>query len=217
MKTYCWIRSFIISLVALGLLATSALAAPTRIEDLAGRVIGPTDIGIMWTTPTPTAGRTLNETDCRTSTVAITDRNWTSRTQLSEAPPASPGTGVNLNISGLALGTRYYIMCKTKDSSGAWSALSNAVVVTTPPTVDWTPILSWTASPDARVTGYRLYEGTQSGSYVTTIECGNTTTCQTGSKPWGPTTYFYVVRAHDDGGVESANSNEVYIQRDLPN
>jgi fibronectin type 3 domain-containing protein len=71
--------------------------------------------------------------------------------------------------------------------------------------------LSWTASPDANVTGYRVYYGTASGKYTQAygsgIAIGNTTSFAVNSLQSG-TTYYFAVTAIDNAGNESAYSNE---------
>ncbi len=68
--------------------------------------------------------------------------------------------------------------------------------------------LAWDPSPDADVTGYRLYWGVQSGTYVGMHDVGGTTTTSAG---WlaDDTTYFFAVTAYNSSGLESDFSNEV--------
>jgi hypothetical protein len=68
--------------------------------------------------------------------------------------------------------------------------------------------LAWDPSPDASVSGYAVYYGTNSGSYQTRNNVGS----QTNSIIQVPTngaTYFFVVTAYTVDGVESLPSNEV--------
>jgi fibronectin type 3 domain-containing protein len=73
-------------------------------------------------------------------------------------------------------------------------------------------VLTWNASPDVGVTGYRVYYSTSSGKYTQAygsgIAAGNTTTFTVSSLPSGYT-YFFAVTAIDAAGQESAYSNEV--------
>ena len=67
--------------------------------------------------------------------------------------------------------------------------------------------LAWDASSDATVIGYRVYYGTTSGVYGSSVDAGN----QTGVAVNGLTngvTYFFVVRAYNALGYISAPSNE---------
>ena len=69
-------------------------------------------------------------------------------------------------------------------------------------------ILTWTPSNSADVAGYKVYRGISSGNYTTVISAGNvigyTDTPGTGS-------WYYVVSAVSNLGVESVVSNEVHI------
>ena len=70
--------------------------------------------------------------------------------------------------------------------------------------------LAWDASPDSRVTGYNLHYGTQSGTYTSTYSVGSTTSATVTGLTEG-STYYFVVRARDAAGTESANSNQASI------
>ena len=70
--------------------------------------------------------------------------------------------------------------------------------------------LSWNASGTPGVVGYNIYRRDPSGSYGSALNSlldGNLTFTDNGVA--AGKTYFYVVRAVDGSGVESANSNEV--------
>jgi hypothetical protein len=67
--------------------------------------------------------------------------------------------------------------------------------------------LAWTASTSPDVAGYKLYRGTSSGNYTTSISVGPPTFYQDSGLATG--TYFYVVTAVSNAGVESIVSNEV--------
>lgn len=68
--------------------------------------------------------------------------------------------------------------------------------------------LTWDASPDASVTGYRLYNGVVSGIYTNSVTVGNSLT-GTISNLFVGTTYYFVATAYTASGVESLPSNEV--------
>ena len=73
-------------------------------------------------------------------------------------------------------------------------------------------VLTWNASPDAGVVGYRIYYGTASGAYGQAygsgIAAGSTTNFTVNSLQSGRT-YYFAVTAIDGAGNESAYSNEV--------
>jgi hypothetical protein len=72
-------------------------------------------------------------------------------------------------------------------------------------------VLTWQASTDSKVTGYKVYYGTSSGSYMQTagqgISAGNNTTYTVSGLPTG-TLYYFAVTAADAAGNESSVSNE---------
>lgn len=67
--------------------------------------------------------------------------------------------------------------------------------------------LAWDASPDASVTGYRVYYGDASGNYTNSAAVGNVTTATFANLVDGATYYFAAV-AFDAAGTESPFSNE---------
>lgn len=77
-----------------------------------------------------------------------------------------------------------------------------------PPTCHAAQItLSWDANTETDIAGYKIYYGSSSGNYETTIDIGNTTTCVLEEAP-ADTTYF-AVKAYNTSGFESDFSDEV--------
>jgi len=109
-------------------------------------------------------------------------------------------------------GQTYYYLVAAVDVAGN-ERQARAARVTTPPVltavVGGADIdLSWTdAQPSAEVAGYRVYWGTEPGSYVWSAEVGPTTThTLTGLTPMVP--YVMAVAVIDGAGNEGAFSNE---------
>ena len=67
--------------------------------------------------------------------------------------------------------------------------------------------VSWTAVPDSSVLGYKLYWGTVSHQYDSTVDVGSTVSYTVSGLRQG-TTYFFAVSAYNAGG-EGALSAEV--------
>jgi hypothetical protein len=67
--------------------------------------------------------------------------------------------------------------------------------------------LEWTASSSSGVTGYKVYVGSQSGTYTAIYPIGNQTTYTVSSL--NPGQYYFAVKAVDGSGNESPFSNEV--------
>src|SRR5215510_10454022 len=76
--------------------------------------------------------------------------------------------------------------------------------------------LAWDApvqadgTPVPNLAGYKLYFGSQTGQYQTTIPVGLTTTYTVTNVSAGQT-YYFAVKAYDSTGTESAFSNEVSV------
>jgi len=71
--------------------------------------------------------------------------------------------------------------------------------------------LNWTASTATDVAGYKVYRGTSSGNYTTTISLNSPVTSYNDQGLATGTTYFYVVTTVSTSGVESVFSNEVQV------
>jgi hypothetical protein len=75
--------------------------------------------------------------------------------------------------------------------------------------------LSWDASSSLAVVGYRVYYGTTSGNYETSIVVGNVTSNTVSGLASG-VTYFFAVTAYTAAGLESAFSSEISVVPGLP-
>ena len=68
--------------------------------------------------------------------------------------------------------------------------------------------ISWNASTSSGVNGYHVYRSTTSGGTYSLVSGGlQSGTSYTDSTVQSGLTYFYMVRAVDTAGAESANSN----------
>ena len=68
--------------------------------------------------------------------------------------------------------------------------------------------VSWNAQTESDLSGYKIYYGTESGSYDDVLDVGDTTSFPINNLVVG-TTYFFVVTAYDFSGNESGFSDEV--------
>ena len=126
----------------------------------------------------------------------------------------SPTSGTNngtvsasVNLSGLAAGT--YNGTITASATGATNkTLQVTLTVSSTTSTNRSAALSWTANTESDLAGYKVYRGTQSGVYGTSIAVGNITTYQFTDLPPN-TTYFFCVTAIDTAGNESVPSSEV--------
>lgn len=138
------------------------------------------------------------------------------------------GNVTNTTVGDLADGTRYFFAVTARTDDGQESDYSNEVEYTTPwpppaaPVVElslgdnpWEVRLTWSPSPDSRVTNYRVFWGTQSGAYSDSRDVGNVTTATVGALAAG-TTYYFAVLAVTGDGQPSAFSNEVRYSAPWP-
>ncbi|HEY0369882.1 MAG TPA: fibronectin type III domain-containing protein [Chthoniobacterales bacterium] len=70
-----------------------------------------------------------------------------------------------------------------------------------------TVTFAWNASSSAGVVGYRIYFGTHSGEYTTSMDVGSSLEADIPNLIDG-TTYYFAVAAYDASGQESAPSDE---------
>jgi hypothetical protein len=75
--------------------------------------------------------------------------------------------------------------------------------------------VSWNANTEADLAGYKIYYGTQSGSYTSTINAGKAGTAAIDNLQTGRT-YYIAISAYDTSGNESEKSSEVSIAIPVP-
>jgi hypothetical protein len=69
-------------------------------------------------------------------------------------------------------------------------------------------LVSWNANTESTLAGYRLYYGTQTGTYGTPVSLGKVTSHQLANLSTGRT-YYVALTAYDTSGRESTYSSEV--------
>ena len=115
----------------------------------------------------------------------------------------------SVTTSGLAAGTYNGIITVT--ASGSTNSRTQIPVsLTLSATAAGTVTLTWNASTESDLAGYKVYRGTGSGTYgapLTTLP--KTTTSYTATGLQNGTTYFFAITAYDSAGNESTFSNEV--------
>ncbi len=101
--------------------------------------------------------------------------------------------------------------CGGKGGGDTAAATSNCDNITAPVVAElaWkAPTANTADSPSFNVAGYKIYYGSSSGNYTSTIPVGKTTRyCFTDELD--PGTSYFVVTAYDSNGNESVYSNEV--------
>lgn len=133
-------------------------------------------------------------------------------------------SGAGISVTGVAAGTTVaaganvtatviFAPISAGSVPGTVAFVSNAANSPATITVSGTGVLqhsvdvSWTASTSTNVVSYNIYRGTISGGPYTLIGSASTTTFTDGNALSG-LTYFYVVTAVDNNGIESVFSSE---------
>jgi gliding motility-associated-like protein len=142
-----------------------------------------------------------------------------------------PGRTQGRTIGSLTLGATYYFRIWTRDEAFNWSDLSNgatawAQVVTDAPPAAPTGLvakagnrrvtLTWTPNTEPDMKSYWVYRSTTSGSYdVTLATVTHPTTKYIDTGLTNEVTYYYVLRAVDEGDNVSDASDEVWARPSL--
>jgi len=186
-----------------GTATPSILLNPTSLS-FSGVQGGAAPLARPITLSNPTGG-TLTWT--LTETAAWLGLNVTSGTTTTEIDSIS----VSVSTSGLAAGS--YSTAITVNASGSSNSpqMIPIILTVTPPATSGTATLTWTANTETDLAGYNVYMGTQPGLYGAPVSVGNATSYTVGNLTGG-TTYYFVVTALNNSGVESLHSSEVSKQ-----
>jgi chitodextrinase len=126
-------------------------------------------------------------------------------------------TATTYSDTGLSAATTYTYTVAARDAAGNTSSAASASVTTTPTPPSNSAVLAWDAVVAPNLSGYRVYFGTVSRTYLQPlgqgVSVGNVTT-YTVTGLGGATRYYFAVTATDSINDESAYSNEVF--KDIP-
>jgi fibronectin type 3 domain-containing protein len=111
-------------------------------------------------------------------------------------------------ISGLTAGTRYHFRIVAADTSKDWVKSLDYTCTTATTAAQHSVKLNWQASISPGVTSYQVYRSTISGGYYALLASAATLT-YTDIVVQSGTTYYYVLRAINSAGQQSAFSNQV--------
>ena len=152
--------------------------------------------------------------------------NWTvtdSATWLTVSPGAGTITStaqftVGVNTTGLAAGIYSATVTIRVVKGGSASvpvtltvtpaATTSSLTTTSVTGTSTAATLTWNADASTGLAGYKVYLGTASGVYGTSINVGNVNSYVVSNLALG-TTYYFVVTAYSTSGSESPPSNEV--------
>jgi len=162
----------------------------------------------------PTPGATLT-TSTVTFTGAHTSQDYQHWMYVGSTPTNGDyyGGAGDMNhhftVSGLPSSGTIYVRYFTRTSStSAWEPQTHVYTMSSGDSSSSSATLQWAANSESDLAGYRVYQGTTSGSYGPAVDIGNTTVYTAQNLDSG-LTYYFAVTAHDTSGNESPPSDEV--------
>ena len=205
--------SAIISVTASGVPAKSLPVTLTITAATAAATIGfnPTNLTFAGTvggaTPAPKPISISNTSSGILSWTASDNAAW-----LILSPVSGTNSGTvtaSVNMTGLVAGTYNGIVTITASGSSNSPRQIPVSFILSAATAG-TATLTWNASTESDLTGYKVYRGTASGTYgAPLVTLPKATTNYTAAGLQNRTTYFFVITGYDSFGNESTYSNEV--------
>lgn len=212
---------------------TTAPAAVTNLSALTWT--GDGEIRLTWTAPGDD-GSTGNidggKYGIKYATYTTFDFNGPSSFDIEWSTNTTLGASEAKVVTGLTPGTTYYFRIWTRDEVPTnWSGLSNGatawaqVIVDAPPAAPTGLVakagnrrvtLTWTANSEPDMKSYWVYRSTTSGSYdVTLATVTHPTIRYVDTGLTNEVTYYYVLKAVDEAGNYSDDSDEVWARPSL--
>ena len=163
-------------------------------------------------TPSLTFTATQGTNPGNQSVTVTSNGSWTASddaTWLTVSPASSSNNGTitaSVNTANASLGANSAVITVT--GGGITRTVTVTLTLDAPATSSAT--LTWNASTESDLAGYKVYRATSSGAYggPVAIVQGNVTSYLASGLQVG-TTYFFVITAYDNAGNESAFSTEV--------
>ena len=158
----------------------------------------------------------LKNNDRTLSWYSSDNTTWVSVSPTTGSITNSAQISVSVNPTGLAAGTYTGTVTVSVKKGGnisvpvTMTVTSGSAASSTTPSGSsaTTATLSWNPSTSTNLAGYKVYRGTSSGTYSSSVDVGNVTSYAITNLGVG-TTYYFAVTAHNISGVESSFSNEV--------
>jgi len=163
----------------------------------------------------PSQTVTVLKNNNRTVSLTSTDNaTWLSASPTTGTITNSAQISVMVNPAGLAAGNYSGTVTVTLSKGGSTS-IAVALIVTPQATTTSattsstsTADLTWDPSTSTNVAGYKVYKGTVSGGYASSVDVGKVTSYRMSNLGVG-STYYFAVTSFDSSGLESSFSNEV--------
>lgn len=143
---------------------------------------------------------------------------WVSLSPTTGSITNSAQISVSVNPTGLAAGTYTGTVTVSVKKGGNISvpvtltvtseSTPSATSTTLSSSSATTATLSWSPSTSTNLAGYKVYVGTASAVYSSSLSVGNVTSYTVSNLGVG-STYYFAVAAYNTSGIESSFSNEV--------
>ncbi len=148
---------------------------------------------------------------------------WTWHHTYTISGTLTSGT-LTCNLSGTNTDGQWFFYTRAKDivdniESFTGSDTSIIIDTTKPATPTLTSVenpglddklnISWTPGTDTNLSGYKIYYGTESGTYTQVVDTGSVSTSSTLGSLTNGTCYYIVISAYDKADQESDKSNEL--------
>ena len=163
----------------------------------------------------PSQTVSLRKNNNRTVSLTSTDNAaWLSASPTTGTITNSAQISVTVNSAGLSAGSYTGTVTVTLSKGGsvsipvALTVTPQATTTSVSPSSTSTAALTWSPSTSTNVAGYKLYMGTSSGGYGSSVTVGNVTSYTMSNLGVG-STYYFAVTSFDSSGLESGFSNEV--------
>jgi hypothetical protein len=158
----------------------------------------------------------LKNNDRTLSWSSSDNATWASVSPTTGGITDSAQISVSVNATGLAAGTYTGTVTVSVKKGGNISVPVTLTVAsgstTSSPTLSGSsgtmPTLSWNPSTSTNLAGYKVYVGTSSGAYSSSVDVGNVTSYAVTNLGVG-STYYFAVTAYNASHIESSFSNEI--------
>lgn len=160
----------------------------------------------------------LKKNDRALSWSSSDNATWASVSPTTGSITNSAQISVSVNPTGLAAGSYTGTLTVSVKKGGNISVpmtlmvTSGSTTSSTSTTLSsssaTTATLSWAPSTSTNLAGYKVYMGTASGVYSSSLTIGNVTTYTVSNLQLG-NTYYFSVAAYSTSGIDSSPSNEV--------
>ncbi len=170
-------------------------------------VTNATLVSLAVTPANPSIAKGSNQQFTATGTFSdSTTQNLSAQVAWSSSTTSVATIGTSGSAAAIAVGSTTIAALSTL--SGNISSSTMLTVTTGSATLAWNaPTTNTDGTPLTDLAGYKIYYGTSSGNYTSSVNIGNVTSYTITNLSSG--TYFFAMTTYDTSGIESSFSNEL--------